>query len=139
MINHIWSVLCESSIVDQDSKLISLINVLEEITVPDEPAPNKVLQVIVSLATLWARSDLNTPEKGFARINFTSPAGEVLQSLDQIIDLTKYERLRSRGQFVGLKLPDPGMYFFYVEFRANERSKWNKVAKIPFKVVFKKP
>jgi hypothetical protein len=49
MITHVWSVLCESSILDQDSKLISMINVLEELIIPDEPAPDKVLQAVASL------------------------------------------------------------------------------------------
>jgi hypothetical protein len=138
MITHIWSVLCESSILDQDTKLISMINVLEELTIPDEPVPDKVLQVVASLVTLWVRSDINTPSQGFARYNFTSPSGKVLQSLDQPVDLTKYERLRSRGQFAGLKLPKAGQYFFNIEFRENEQDEWNRVAAIPLKVNFKK-
>jgi hypothetical protein len=52
--------------------------------------------------------------------------------------LTKYERLRSRGQFAGLKLPESGQYFFNIEFRENERDEWNRVAAIPLKVNFKK-
>ena len=138
MINHIWSVLCESSILDQDTKLISMINVLEEVTILDEPVPDKVLQIVVSLVTLWIRSDINVPSQGLGRYNFVSPSGEVLQSLEQIIDLTKYERLRSRGQFAGLKLPESGQYFFNIEFRENEKDEWNSVAAIPLKVNFKK-
>lgn len=138
MINHIWSVLCQSTILDQDTKLISIINVLEEITLPETPAPDKVLPVVVTLATLWTRSDIKTPGKGFARYNFTSPGDKVLQSLEQVIDLTKYERLRSRGQFAGLKLPESGLYSFCVEFRENEQGEWSRVASIPLKVVFKK-
>jgi hypothetical protein len=138
MINHIWSVLCESSILDQDTKLISMINVLEELAIPDEPAPDKGLQIVASLVTLWVRSEINKPSQGFARYNFTSPSGNILQSLEQPIDLTKYERLRSRGQFVGLNLPESGQYFFNVEFRENEHDEWRRVAAIPLKVNFKK-
>jgi hypothetical protein len=138
MINHVWSVLCENSILDQDTKLISMINVLEEITIPDLPAPDKVLPIVVSLVTLWTRSDIKTPEQGSARYNFTSPGGEVLQSLEQVVDLTKYERLRSRGQFAGLKLPESGLYSFSVECREDEQGEWSRVATIPLKVIFKK-
>lgn len=138
MINHIWSVLCENSILDQDTNLISMINVLEELMIPDEPAPDKGLQAVISLVTLWVRSETSAPAQGFARYNFTSPNGEILQSLEQPIDLTKYERLRSRGQFVGLKLPEAGQYFFNIEFRENEQSEWTRVAAIPLKVNFKK-
>ena len=138
MINHIWSVLCENSILDQDTKLISMINVLEELTIPDEPVPDKILQVVVSLVTLWVRSDIHTPSQGFARYDFTSPSGEVLQSLEQPVDLTKYERLRARGQFAGLKLPEAGQYYFNIKFRGNERDEWDRVAALPLKVNFKK-
>jgi hypothetical protein len=115
-----------------------MINVLEEITIPEEPAPDKVLPIVVSLVTLWTRSDIKTPGRGFARYNFTSPSGNMLQSLEQVVDLTKYERLRSRGQFAGLKLPESGLYSFWVEFRENEQGTWSRVASIPLKVVFKK-
>ena len=138
MISHIWSVLCENSILDQDTKLISMINVLEELTIPDDPAPDKVLQAVVSLVTLWARSDINVPSQGFARYAFTSPSGKVLESLEQSVDLTKYERLRSRGRFAGLKLPEIGQYFFNIEFRENEQTEWIRVAAVPLKVNFAK-
>jgi hypothetical protein len=138
MINHIWSVLCERSILDEDTKLISMINVIEEITVPDEPAPDKALAVLVNLVTLWTRSDIKTPGLGYAQYNFTSPGGEVLHSIKQNVDLTKFERLRSRGQFASLKLPEAGIYSFQVEFRENEQDEWSKVASIPLKVSFKK-
>jgi hypothetical protein len=64
MINHVWSVLCETSLLDQDSKLISLINCLEQITISEESAPDKALPLVVNLVSAWVRSDLNTPSRG---------------------------------------------------------------------------
>ena len=137
MIDHVWSVLCETSLLDQDSKLISLINCLEEITIPEEPAPDKALPIVVSLVSMWVRSDPNTPSKGQTRINFVSPSGNTLQSLANDVDLTNHERLRARGQFQGLKTPEDGQYHFEVEFRENDQQEWSRVAFVPFKVNFR--
>lgn len=120
MIDHVWSVLCETSLLDQDSKLISLINCLEQITIPEEPAPDKALPIVVNLVSTWVRSDLNTPSKGQSRIDFVSPSGNILQSLSSDVDLTNHERLRARGQFRGLQTPEDGQYHFDVEFREDD-------------------
>jgi hypothetical protein len=138
MITHVWSVLCQNSIIDQDSNLVSLINSIEELTLPDEPAPNKVYPITVSLVTLWIRSDINIPISGFGRSVFTSPNGEELQSLEQELDLKNYERLRTRSYFSGLKLSEAGQYYFNVEYRDNVKQEWRKVAALPVKVSFKK-
>ena len=137
MIDHVWSVLCETSLLDQDSKLISLINVLEQLTIPEVPAPDKELPIVVNLVSTWVRSDLNVPSQGQSQINFVSPSGNVLQVLANNIDLTKYERLRARGQFRGLKLPEEGQYHFDVEFREDDQHDWSKVASVPLKIIFK--
>ncbi len=137
MIDHVWSVLCETSLLDQDSKLISLINCLEQITIPEEPAPDKALPIVVNLVSTWVRSDLNIPGKGQSRINFVSPSGNTLQSLSNDVDLTNHERLRARGQFRGLQTPEDGQYHFDVEFREDDQQEWLKVASVPFKVTFK--
>jgi hypothetical protein len=137
MINHVWSVLCETSLIDQDSKLISLINVLEQLTIPEAPIPDKELPIIVNLVSTWVRSDLNVPSQGQSQINFVSPSGNVLQALANDVDLTKYERLRAKGQFRGLKLPEPGQYHFDVEFREDDQHGWMKVASVPLKITFK--
>lgn len=137
MIDHVWSVLCETSLLDQDSKLISLINVLEQLTIPEAPAPDKELPIVVNLVSTWVRSDLNVPSQGQSQINFVSPSGNVLQALANNVDLTKYERLRARGQFRGLKLPEEGQYHFDVEFREDDQHDWSKVASVPLKITFK--
>ncbi len=137
MIDHVWSVLCETSLLDQDSKLISLINVLEQLTIPEVPAPDKELPIVVNLVSTWVRSDLNIPSQGQSQINFVSPSGNVLQALANNVDLTKYERLRARGQFRGLKLPEEGQYHFDVEFREDDQHDWLKVASVPLKITFK--
>jgi hypothetical protein len=137
MIDHVWSVLCETALIDQDSKLISLINILEQITIPEEPGPDKALPIVVNLVSTWVRSDLSVPGKGQSRINFVSPSGNTLQSLLNDVDLTNYERLRAKGQFRGLKLPEEGQYHFNVEFREDDQHDWSKVASVPFKVNFK--
>lgn len=138
MITHVWSVLCETSILDQDTQLISMINSVEELTVPEPPKPDVVYPIVMNLVSLWMRSDIKKPGSGFARYQFVSPSGEVVQSLEQDLDLTKYERLRSRSQFAGFRLPGVGQYYFNVEYRNENNQKWKKVAALPVKVNIKK-
>ena len=136
MIDHIWSIVCQHSILDRDTNLLSIINVIEELTIKEQPEPEKSLGIVLELTSLWVRSDFNVPGQGFARYVFASPSGQSIKEIEVDIDLTKFERLRSRGQFIGLSLLESGRYNFRVEFRENKEEEWKQISSIPIKVNF---
>jgi len=134
MINHIWSVVCERTILDRVTNLISIINSLEELTVQGPLEKNRMLAAPIEIISYWVRSDFAVPEKGQANYKFVTPSGETIKNKEIDIDLLEYERLRSRIQFTNLNFPEPGLYQFQVDYRIDNDSVWETVVSIPLKV-----
>lgn len=138
MINHVWSVLCSTAIIDRDTNLVSLINILEEITVNDEPKAGGVLPIALDILSLWTRSNPGEPCRGRSRITLIGPDEKATNQIETEIDLTTHERLRARGHFEGLPASEPGINFFQVELQTEGREDWETVARIPLKIIFAK-
>jgi len=136
MIRHVWTVACIHAVVDQESNLLSLLDVIEQITIPGTPAPNKAIGITLDLTSLWVREDPDVPEQGHARVRFVSPSGNELKSIQTNVDLSEHERLRSRGRFVGLPAPEAGRFTFRVDLANEGTEEWNEVALIPIRIVF---
>jgi hypothetical protein len=140
MIDHIWTVACSRAVIDRDSNNASLQNVIEQITIRDEPAPGKVCSIALQVATLWARADFEVQARGHARLTFLSPSSDVLIGpLETEIDLVGYRRHRTRAGFEGLPLHEAGRYVFLVELRTEGQEEWRQVATIPLEVNFVPP
>ena len=136
MIRHVWTVACIHAVVDQESNLLSLLDVIEQINIPGTPAPNKAIGLTLDLTSLWVREDPDAPEQGHARVRFVSPSGNELKSIQTNVDLSEHERLRSRGRFVGLPAPEAGRFTFRVDLANEGTEEWNEVASIPIRIVF---
>ena len=39
MTRHVWTVACMHAVIDQESNLVSLLDVIEQINIPGKPAP----------------------------------------------------------------------------------------------------
>ncbi|MEE8389820.1 MAG: hypothetical protein V3S14_03355, partial [Anaerolineae bacterium] len=124
-----------------DSNNVSLQNVIEQITILADPQPDAVLPIELDIMTLWARTDLDTPVRGHARVTFLSPSGLVSDGpLEFDVDLSKHNRHRCRGRFQGLHISEPGRHAFLVELQQNEDgTEWHQVAAIPLEVNFVPP
>jgi len=136
MTRHVWTVACTHAVIDQESNLISLLDVIEQLNITGKPAPNKVVGLTLDLTTLWVRENPETPEKGRARITLVSPSGAELKSMIIDVDLSAYERLRSRGRFVGIPAPEDGRYTFRVDSAPENSEAWIQVALIPLQIAF---
>ena len=138
MIQHIWTVVCRAHIVDQQTNNVSLIDVLEEITVAPEgvetPANVRQFPAIFSVVSLWSRGDPARPETGQARLSFLSPAGEQLGENTAEVDLREFRRMRLLNQFMGFPAAGAGIYRFVVERRADANAPWEEVARVPLDV-----
>ncbi len=138
MIDHVWTVVCASSVIDQDSNQVSIQNVIDQINIADEPKPEAVVAMPFEVVTLWARSDFNEPSRGCARLSLLSPTAEVFKTVESKVDLSKFERLRDRRRFPGFRVKEPGRYTFRLELQNEGEDTWREVASIPIKVVFRK-
>jgi hypothetical protein len=140
MIEHVWTVICSRAVVDGDSNIVSLQNVIEQINVVGEPPPDAVIAIELEVMTLWARKDFDVPARGHARTAFLLPSGKPgIGPIESSIDLTEFKRHRSRGRFTALPIGQPGRYTFRVDYRGEGASRWRRVAAVPLEVVFVPP
>lgn len=133
MINHIWTVLCSKSITDQESNNISLLEVLEQLTIAGPPTPG-VVPVRFEVVTLWGRSDTDQPSRGHARLLFLTPSDTVTGEHEHDIDLSVYQRTRNRTLMTGLPVQETGRHHFRVQLRDEGETEWRDVADIPLQV-----
>ena len=137
MIECVWAVLCSKSIIDDDTKNISLISVLEqckiELVGPIPTAKNPLhVPEAFELVTLWTRDDTNNPCKGRSRITIIPPDGApAVTGPEFVIDLTVHERLRMRTHVGGFPVTGSGRYKFHVEHYQESDNEWKKVVAIP--------
>lgn len=135
--NHIWTVACSRAVIDKDSNNVSLQNILEGLTIRDEPKPKGVLPIELDVVSFWTRESNSDPETALSRLRFISPSGETLGEFKTTVDLTEYERSRTKITFRGLPLDEEGIYQFRVDHKRSEAGRWRKVAEVPLKVEFR--
>lgn len=148
MAEHIWSILCNKSIIDRDGNQVTLVAAMEQLNIHskdalDAAASSEVPAILpfeMSFVTLWTRSDPNQPESGQARLTLYGPAGMKISLQEFEVDLGDNLRFRTRVQLPGLAFRGLGVYHFQVDQRKTSktgRTSWRKVAKVPLEVCFK--
>ena len=135
----IWAILCQNAIVAQESNNVSLIEVIDELTVPAPPPRRSQesteeigLLFDARLVILWSRDDLGTPESGTSRTRLVDPDGRESLSPEIEIDLTNFLRSRSIGRFGAFPFSPTreGEHLFKIEVRT-PASEWVQVAELP--------
>ena len=142
---HQWSILCTRSIVDDTTKNISLLDVIDEVQLrPAEPVtPERALLVPVQWAfvTTWMRSDVATPEGVLQqRLRLLEPQGATMfEGAPVDINLQDFIRMRSIALIQELLLPREGAYYFVIESRPGADAPWTEVGRVPLIVRFEAP
>ena len=82
MIRHVWSVLCEKSIIDRDTNNISL-DVLERVamTLQGSREDRVLVPTPIRLVSLW-QHDGESSEPGRARVRVLGPGGDELGKME---------------------------------------------------------
>ena len=134
MINHVWSLLCQHTLTDKDTNIVSIQCILEQVVIFASPIPGGVLPIHAELTSLWVRGKINDPESGQYRVTFSTPSDKTTIVAEPPIDLSKVERLRSRIIFEQLPIEEEGRHLFIVELKKN--GEWLVVANIPLLILF---
>ena len=143
MIDHYWTILCSSSVIDKDTNNISLANVIERITIFGQSPPEDEVRAIPNPATivsLWGRSDLNTPERGTARVIIEFTEGDEPKQTDPHevgIDLSEHARARTRFNMNLLPIMGEGRHWIRVSLRHDNEDDWTPVTSIPYEILFR--
>ncbi|MGD1003428.1 MAG: hypothetical protein ABR884_02535 [Minisyncoccia bacterium] len=122
-IEHLWSILCERSLVDEETKNITLTNVLESMQVQiqlskdvtiggDLFTAEKNVPVNFELVTAWKRLEEGEIKEP-VRVECLDPNGKLLATYEYKVEIAKsLERFRFRTRFNGFKFTVPGNYRF---------------------------
>jgi hypothetical protein len=137
MIRLLWAIVCRSSAIDRDSNILSLFDILEEITVLEPITEKGQAPVPSQLVMLWGRSKPAKPVKSIARVSLVLPSGQLFgKPIEVPIDLTRFKRLRHRIQSTTFPVAEEGVHEFLIEFQASDGS-WTHAASVPVEMVVK--
>ena len=137
---HIWTVLCGRSIVEVGTNKISLVDVVERVTLPDreilEVAEKKqiTLGVPCTLASMFWREG-PTREWQY-RLDLVLPNGT--RNKQEPLRVSGVEEVGSNRVMVGFQgvtFGGLGTYYFEVRTRPDGGKRWKRVARVPLQVV----
>jgi len=141
MIQHVWSVLCRQGIIDQRTNSVSLVEVIEGISIAadsnDLPTDRVgFLPFEMDLVSLWTRSTPSEGESGLVRATISGPHGLKIQHAPMELDLTESISRRHLIHFSAIPSRGVGRYTIgvQVERSSAERTRWVTVARIPYNI-----
>jgi hypothetical protein len=142
----LWALLSENSIINGRTNNLSLVEVIEELTIPAQPPQGADVTGEVPsthlnswLSVLFARSDPQMGEEGRSQVSMVSPSGREAQLLDINVDLTQYPRSRSVIRLISFPLPlsEEGEYAFKVEI-ISDHGTWEEAFEVPLQINIQK-
>ena len=152
MAEHAWTVLCNSTMIEPETKVISLVNVVEKLTLQPVPGDAEVerelarahsegkkglyFPVQLRLVSWWVRSDLAREETLELRISLLNPTGEKMLEQEVILDLAKFASQRLTLHLDKLQITGLGRYWFLVEECKGTKSKpkWARAGRVPLEI-----
>lgn len=135
-----WAIVCERAIVEDKANTVSLISVLENVTLPQPPTgaipagQRPFVPLRFYVVQQWARSKSTIGERVAGRILLIGPTGEQFGASEFVVDLTAAPRARVISQAIGFPLLGSGTYACVVQ--AQVGTKWRKVGRVEFGVAF---
>lgn len=144
-INHIWTVLCRESILNQDDNTISLIGVVEEvqgtlITQPDKPlreSDKKTIPLNLELVNTWTKDDQKEIAIQVKVVLLDPNSTQMMSVINDSIFPSISKRLRTRLKIQGFPATVSGRYFFIISLKTKIDKDFREVSEIPVDVMIK--
>ncbi len=150
MARHIWSVLCHKDLLDSKSKQVSLIDVIEKITLPQEEFFQEAARLGLEpgqmatqgfafaaptrLVSFWTRSDPVAPEVFEFRIRQLAPSGKLLAHQVVRVSLENHRNSRPTIHFEGFIFAGEGIYSIAVDKRDAGKDRFTRQATLPLEI-----
>lgn len=156
MAKHIWTIICKRAITDRDSGNLSIIEIIDTMTIQGESSelPVTTAPVVarytgkfivfpadIALISRWRRTDPETAEVQMLRLRLLDPAGRALAgSFPLSVDLTKEFQTQIVARLPQL-LVSPGGGIHTLQLQAprgeGENQGWRTAVKVPLTIVQK--
>jgi hypothetical protein len=140
MAEHVWSILCASSIIDRETQAVSLLNIVEVLTITEPAAMLKqaletkaAFQVQMELWSQWVRSDYATPETAMMRCSLVAP-DEHFPPQPFPVSLEETTTAHTKLRVSLFPFRGAGVYVWIVEKRVGDLNNWEVVAQVPFEM-----
>lgn len=140
-LEHLWSILCTNSSVDQNTNNVSLFSIIEEVVfATDGPLKSEaIIPFSCDLVTLWKKSNEGDQVDTEGLVEVMDPKGNATGTFKYLIDIKKeHKRLRSILKIKGFKVTVPGNYIFRVKYRSDDKSDFILAGEIPLYVQLEK-
>jgi len=144
MVKHVWSIICQESITNEDNKSLSLINILEGLRVDvAKDAPKGVdinVPIKYEVISLFRKDKRGSEEAISQRLSMIGPGGVVLSEpvvSNVVMKKGKFNH-RQRVRVFGLKLTSSGEYNIQVELKEKGETSYKIVSRVPLEVTISK-
>jgi len=143
MLRHVWTVLCQKTIIDKKTNNVSIVEALEEIKVnyktKDKKKPARInLPIHMELVTLWIKDRPTEEVTADVEVLLIDPEGnQIGKASHQLLVKPSNPRFRSNVNFDGLALTTSGEYKFIVQTNGAGSKNMVQVAEVPLTVTLK--
>jgi len=132
MINHISTLICLQSIVNEQTQNITLVEIIEQFNIDNISSYNENQSIILpdfELVSFWGRKTKDQPSQGSGRLCLISPSGNILLQKEYEIDLSNNLRCNAIFKISGLEIEEEGDYEFHIKLIEQGKTKWKTVGK----------
>ncbi|HAT68128.1 MAG: hypothetical protein A2481_00560 [Candidatus Yonathbacteria bacterium RIFOXYC2_FULL_47_9] len=140
-IEHLWSVLCETALIDNETNNISLLNIVEQLSISSVPQVAPVskegtteistIPIKFEIVSFFQRRGVNTSNLEVdATLTFLDPKNKIIKDGQFKILFPKgMKRLRFRTKMNGLPVTTPGEYRFLLKIK--EGKDFHEISSLP--------
>lgn len=143
---NLWSVVCYKGVIDKETNQISLIDVMDTITLAPEHKERLenelvkheivLLPVKMQLVGLWERTNRDQPEVGEVRGRLIAPNGKVVAEHLMPINLVDHVAWRFIIKFPAFPYTGLGVYPLVIHWRSKGGKRWKKEVELGVTVTF---
>ena len=140
---HIWTVLCQNSVIDSETNNLSINNVLEQLEITTDEKSVKSdgsinVPINYEIISMWYKEDSKSAVKAEILVEIVDSNSKVLKSFTQKGEMpVAMNRLRTRMRVQGIELTVSGIYSFVTKIKIEGERDFQKVAEVPLEVHLK--
>lgn len=128
-----WAVTCRDVVIAKSNNAVTYRDTVERMLADSYPLPVSSAFVV---ATLWRRSEKDTPESIRMRVVAETDDGELLGETEPIsIDLRGYDRYRVNISNPDMEVPEPGMVKLLIQEETDDGWTTSKMLPVDFELV----